>query len=145
MNDDRHTDAPPTLHYWHVYVDGDGISHQERRTVTNFERQSMGGAAPQWNAILKEHPARAMFSVLPAGWTGDWHENPAPQWIVPLSGRWFVETMDGERVAMGAGDVSFGGDQGCVADANGHKGHRSGTIGDEPAVLMLVQLSTRKD
>lgn len=125
--------------YWCVHVDADGISHQQRRTLTDFERQSMGGATPQWNA-QQAAPRHAIFSVLPVGWTGDWHENPEPQWIVPLSGRWFVETMDGERVEMGPGDISFGGDQGCTADANGHKGHRSGTLGDEPAVLMLVQV-----
>ena len=133
------TDAP-MLTYWHVCTDTRGVSHQERRTLRDFERQSMGGAAPQWNDVLEQKPARAMFSVLPAGWAGDWHENPAPQWIVPLSGCWFVETMDGTRVEMGAGEVSFGGDQGCIANANGHKGHRSGTVGDEPAVLMIVQM-----
>ncbi|HEX5959803.1 MAG TPA: hypothetical protein VFY97_00975 [Rhodanobacteraceae bacterium] len=133
------TDAPE-LGYWHVWTDSDGISHQRRCAITTFERQSMGGAAPQWNAPQDATPRKAIFSVLPVGWTGDWHENPTPQWIVPLSGRWFVETMDGRRVEMGAGEVSFGGDQGCIADASGHKGHRSGTVGDEPAVLMLVQV-----
>jgi hypothetical protein len=59
-----------------------------------------------------------------------------------MSGRWFVETMDGHRVEMGAGELSFGGDQGCTADATGRKGHRSGTVGDEPAVLMLVQMES---
>ena len=37
--------------------------------------------------------------------------------------------------AMGRGDV-FGGPD----DAQGRKGHKSGTIGDQPAVLMTVQL-----
>ena len=81
------TDAP-TLAYWHVWTDEHGVSHQQRRTLHDFGRQSMGGAAPQWNDVLEQKPARAMFSVLPAGWIGDWHENPAPQWIVPLSGHW---------------------------------------------------------
>ena len=134
------TDAPKLI-YWHVWVDGEGVSHQERRSLGDFERQSMGGAAPQWNAVQSGSPRKAIFSVLPAGWIGDWHENPAPQWIVPLSGRWFVETMDGTRVEMGPGDMSFGGDQGCKVDAHGHKGHRSGTLGAEPAVLMLVQMT----
>ncbi|HEX7369097.1 MAG TPA: hypothetical protein VF284_02280 [Rhodanobacteraceae bacterium] len=136
-------DDKPTLSYWHVWADDEGVSHQERRTITNFEQQSMGGAAPQWNAALHDAPTKAMFSVLPVGWTGDWHENPKPQWIVPLSGRWFVETMDGTRVEMGAGDVSFGGDQGCKPDAKGHKGHKSGTVGNKPAMLMLVQIEDR--
>ena len=48
--------------------------------------------------------------------------------------------MDGTRVEMGPGDLSFGEDQHCVKDAHGRQGHRSGTIGTEPAVLMTVQL-----
>lgn len=132
--------SKPRLEYWCVHVDAAGVSHQERRALAGFEHQSMGGAALQWNAVQHDPPRRAIFAVLPAGWIGDWHENPAPQWIVPLSGRWFVETMDGHRVEMGPGEVSFGGDQGCRADPRGRKGHRSGTLGNEPAVLLLVQM-----
>ncbi len=73
------------------------------------------------------------------GWSGDWHENPKPQWIVPLSGRWFVESMDGQRVEMGPGEISFGEDQNTRSQG-GRQGHRSGTVGAEPAVLMIVQL-----
>ena len=85
-----------------------------------------------------------MVTVLPVGWTGTWHENPAPQWIVPLSGEWFVESMDGQRVELGAGEISFGEDQGCV-ETDGRIGHRSGTVGDKPAVLMLVQFDAKRD
>ena len=135
------TDADkPALYYWHVWSDEDGVSHQTRCALTDFERESMSGAAEQWNDKQPSAGATALFTVLPVGWTGEWHENPKPQWIVPLSGRWFVESMDGTRVEMGAGEVSFGGDQDCVADTDGRKGHRSGTLGDKPAVLMLVQL-----
>jgi hypothetical protein len=132
--------APPRLTYWRIWTDEQGISHQSRCMADDFERQSMGGAAPQWNAPQGTGQASVVFAVLPVGWVGEWHENPRPQWIVPLSGRWFVESMDGHRVEMGAGEVSFGGDQHCAADAQGRKGHRSGTVGELPAVLMLVQL-----
>ena len=84
--------------------------------------------------------ATMTLMVLPVGWIGEWHENPKPQWIVPLSGRWFVETMDGQRVVMGAGEISFGEDQGTKADVQGHRGHLSGTVGSEPAVLVTIQL-----
>jgi hypothetical protein len=135
VNDDK-----PTLCYWHAWADEAGVSHQARCELSDFARESMGGAAAQWNDKQTSANATVIFTVLPVGWVGDWHENPKPQWIVPLSGRWFVETMDGTRIEMGAGEVSFGGDQGCIADTQGHKGHRSGTLGDGPAVLMLVQL-----
>ena len=65
-----------------------------------------------------------------------------PQWSVVLSGRWGSESMDGTRIEQGAGEFSFGEDQGCKLGADGRSGHRSGTIGDQPAVLMTVQLHT---
>jgi len=80
-----------------------------------------------------------VFTVQPVGWVGEWHENPAPQWIVVLSGRWFIESMDGARIEQGPGEFSFGEDQDCIA-THGRKGHRSGTLGAEPCRLMTVQL-----
>ncbi len=52
--------------------------------------------------------------------------------------------MDGQRVEMGPGDVSFGGDQGTKEDQEGKKGHLSGTVGKTPAVLMIIQLKEEK-
>ena len=129
----------PRIAYWHLWTDADGVSHQQRCHLTEFEQKSMGGAAPQWNDKQANEEVTVIFSVLPVGWVGDWHENPKPQWIVPLSGRWWVESMDGQRVEMGPGELSFGEDQGCKTDGQGRTGHKSGTVGDEPARLMIVQ------
>ena len=137
--------SKPTVKYWHVWTDENGISHQTQCELTNFAQESMGGDAdPQWNDRLLSSDAEILLTVQPVGWVGQWHENPKPQWIVPLSGKWFVETTDGTRVEMGAGDISFGGDQNTKPNENGHKGHLSGTVGDEPAVLMVVQLKDEK-
>lgn len=129
----------PEISYWHLWADQDGMSHQKECKMTQFQKESMGGDADeQWNSQKTKQKTTTMFSVLPVGWVGGWHENPKPQWIVPLSGRWSVEAMDGTKQEFGAGDVSFGGDQGCTK-TDGRVGHRSTTVGDEPAVLMLVQ------
>ena len=133
------TDAP-RVPYWHLWTDENGVSHQLRCELTQWEFKGVGGIAPQWNDKQERSEATTVFTVQPVGWVGDWHENPAPQWIVPLSGRWWVEAMDGTRVEMGPGELSLGEDQGCRTDAQGRRGHRSGTIGEEPAVLMTVQL-----
>jgi hypothetical protein len=131
----------PTVSYWHVWADENGISHQTRCELSAFELRSISaGSSPQWIDRLVASAATVLVAVQPVGWVGEWHENPKPQWIVPLSGRWFVESMDGTRVEMGPGEVSFGNDQRCRSDADGRKGHRSGTVGDQPSVLMLVQL-----
>lgn len=136
----QHQPVPPVIDYWHVWTDQSGVSHQSRRQIQHFQLNRISPpASPQWLGQMKQEGATISFTVLPAGWIGMWHENPKPQWIIPLSGRWFVETMDGQRVEMGVGEISFGADQNTQEDAQGRKGHLSGTVGHEPAVLMLVQ------
>jgi hypothetical protein len=131
--------SKPSIPYWHLYVDEHGISHQRQCRLIDYELGSVGAADPQWNNRQGTYSSTVVFTVQPAGWLGEWHENPAPQWIVVLSGRWFIESMDGTRIEQGPGEFSFGEDQGCTK-TDGKKGHRSGTIGDAAAVLMTVQL-----
>lgn len=130
----------PKIPYWHLWTDEQGISHQSLCELEEFEFKGVGDAAPQWNNKQNKTEATVVFTVQPVGWVGEWHENPAPQWIIPISGAWWVEAMDSTRREFGPGELSFGEDQNCVADENGRKGHRSGTIGEQPAVLMTVQL-----
>lgn len=132
--------TPPVTHYWHLWTDDEGVSHQTRCALTAFQQAQVGAAAPQWNDEQARGEATVVFTVQPVGWVGDWHENPVPQWIVPLSGRWWVEAMDGTRIEMGPGELSLGEDQHCRHDAQGRRGHRSGTVGDEPAHLLTVRL-----
>ena len=137
MND---TDPSPRIPYCHLWTDEHGVSHQHRCELTNWELKGIGNADPQWNDQQASVDSTVVFTVQPVGWVGSWHENPAPQWIIPISGRWWVEAMDGTRIKFGPGDLSLGEDQNCREDTKGRRGHRSGTIGDQPAVLMTVQL-----
>ncbi|HTV94724.1 MAG TPA: hypothetical protein VME42_01950 [Steroidobacteraceae bacterium] len=131
----------PQVGYWHLWTDAEGITHQTRCQLTSFEVARIGAAAPQWNNRQPTLPCTVVFTEQPVGWVGDWHENPAPQWIIVLSGRWWIESMDGTRIEQGPGEFSLGEDQGSIL-MQGRKGHRSGTIGSEPARLMTVQLHT---
>ena len=133
------TGPEPKIPYWHLWTDAAGVSHQVKCWLDAWELKGVGGADPQWNDKQDKMPSTVVFTVQPVGWVGTWHENPAPQWIVVLSGAWWVESMDGTRVEMKAGEFSLGEDQDC-RETEGKKGHRSGTIGDQPAVLMTVQL-----
>jgi hypothetical protein len=131
----------PKIPYWYLWTDADGISHQTQCVMDRFVFKSIPPADPQWQGEMTRGTMTMMLMVLPIGWIGTWHENPKPQWIVPLSGRWFVEAMDGSKTEMGPGEFSFGGDQNS-RDVDGKCGHRSGTVGDAPAVLMVVQLAS---
>ena len=131
------TAAPPAMPYWHVYTDADGISRQDRFELGAFEFKGVNpDVAPQWNDKMEPSRAGVTFTVLPVGWVGEWHENPKPQWIAILTGRWFVETMDGHRVEMGPGELMMGEDQ----NTKGGKGHRSGTVGDVPCTMIVTGL-----
>ncbi len=132
----------PAVGYWHLWVDNDGVTRQARCHLKAFEKKTFAPPSPDmWVKRLTDNVDDITVLVLQAGWTGDWHRNPRPQWIVPLSGSWFVESMDGTRVEMGPGEASFGEDQLARPDAEGREGHLSGTIGEAPCVLMLVQVS----
>jgi hypothetical protein len=136
-------DQPMVVGYWHVWTDKDGVSHQDHCELHNFALKSMEPpASPQWQDRMGAAGSTVIVTVQPVGWEGIWHQNPRPQWIVPLSGRWFVQTMDGKRVEMGSGEISFGEDQNTKPNAQGRKGHLSGTVGSAPAVLMVVQMAS---
>ncbi|MCJ2015172.1 cupin domain-containing protein [Methylobacterium sp. J-076] len=140
MSDQRDQGTPPTLSYWHVYTDAVGVSRQARFEISAFKLEGVNHeTAPQWNDKQEPSKAAVTFTVLPVGWVGQWHENPKPQWIAILSGRWFVETMDGTRVEMGPGELMMGEDQN-TREQDGKKGHLSGTIGDEPCTMIVTGL-----
>jgi hypothetical protein len=136
--------TPQPHSYWHVWVDSAGTTHQNKCEFRDFGPLSLGQGVEQiFIDRLPDSPAHVVIAQFPKGWVGQWHENPAPQWIIPLSGRWFVETMDGHRVEMGPGDASLGQDQGSKPNAVGHVGHLSGTLGGAPITLMFVQLDRK--
>lgn len=138
----RETSTPqqPALPFYLMDVNEDGQSTLVTQLLKGFQQKSVGGgAAPQWLLDWPGEVVGVKFAVLPVGWVGDWHESPHPQWVIPLSGRWFLETADGHRAEMGPGDIHYGQDQGTA----GKKGHRSGQLGDEPCVQLMVQFASR--
>ena len=134
-------DKPPDLSYWHVWADDQGVTHQTKCALDGFSEEVFAPPEPpSWVRRFASVGATISIAVMPVGWEADWHKNPKPQWIIPLSGSWYVETMDGTRVEMGPGEISFGEDQLSKADDQGRFGHLSGTAGDMPVTNMVVQL-----
>ena len=134
------SDAPspkPSIPYWHIYTDTEGVSRFVQCAMTELEWKALS-SAPQWQGHKATTTFSVSFAVLPPGWFGDWHEYPKPQWVIPLSGAWYVEAMDGKRVTFGPGEIHFGEDQNTT-ERDGRKGHLSGTVGDAPCVQMIVQ------
>jgi hypothetical protein len=130
---------PSPLSYWHLWTDGDGLSHQTLcRLAAPTSAPLNPGVAAQWSVPMVTN-GNSFLTLLPVGWRGEWHENQEPKWIFVLSGAWFVESMDGERHTFGPGAFSFGGDQGCRRLDDGRWGHLSGQVGDEPCLQLILQ------
>ena len=128
--------------YWHLWVDESGVTRQERRALTASSEADWHGVGEVLTTGKIADVTEREMLVLPPGTVYEWHENPFPQWIVPLSGQWFVESTDGRRVEMGPGEISFGEDQNSL-EIDGKRGHLSGVVGDEPCILLCIRASSK--
>lgn len=127
------------LSYWHLWRDDEGISRQTYCELTGFEFINLGPRnTPLFNRVIDDN-LTATAVILPVGWKASWHENPAPKLIYVLKGSWAITSMDGQRVVVGPGEFSFGGDQNCTTDAEGRNGHISEQLGDEPCIQLAIQ------
>ncbi len=80
----NNSSSKPTISYWHVWADHNGVSHQSRCQIEDFIQKGIApDTSPQWLSQLKQSGATITFTVLPVGWVGNWHENPKPQWTSP--------------------------------------------------------------
>lgn len=143
---DPDPDAPPIVVFSHAGLDADGHTVTRRRTVDGFTmRRTIGASPPMWATAPESDPLSRSVWVMPVGWHGGWHTNPQRQLVVPLSGRWWVETQDGVRTVMGPGELHLGDDVDARPDARGRVGHDSGTEGDQPVVLLMIPLADVQD
>lgn len=135
---------PPAMPFWEMRIASGGRSAIEQSLLNGFISQSVSGAsAAIWMRKFQGTVKAVWFNILPVGWIGEWHPSPALQWVVPLSGRWFIETQDGIRVEMGPGEIHWGADiAGSTLD---EVGHRSGQLGNVPCVQLMVQFHETAD
>jgi len=134
------SESKPGFPVWHLWRDCAGVSHQKQEWFEDFNLTSFIKDIPDvWTSPAREGATNTLFLYLLPGQVYQWHENPVPQWIVCISGRFFIESMDGVRIEMGPGELAFGADQDCRC-IDGRQGHLSGVVGPEPAVLMLIQV-----
>lgn len=61
----------PSVSYWHLWTDKDGISRQTRCVMTDFVLKSMQHPAqPQWQSRMISGAMTTLVTVQPIGWIG---------------------------------------------------------------------------
>ncbi len=144
-NDGQDLLEPPLMPFLEMLNGPEGLSTIRDRRLSGFVQQVVSsGAAPIWMRGFQGVVKAIWFNVLPVGWFGDWHPSPSCQWVVPLSGRWYIETQDGKRIEMGPGDIHWGADVGG-REMEGPSGHLSGQVGDVPCVQLMIQFESVTD
>lgn len=145
----------PTVIYWDNWTDQKGISHLTKCRITAFhpisspqntspkESTDNNAQAFIWDGVKHNGKGYATVTtvVQPAKWTSKWENTPHVQWIIPLSGTYFIQAMDGTRIELNAGDVLLNEDIGSIRDKNGHQGHIYGTIGNNAIALLNLQFT----
>jgi hypothetical protein len=133
------------ISYANVWADDKGQTHVTQCVLKGLQLHSFAPpAAPYLMGIAPEDVESIVFSVLPAGWFGDWHHAPGPQWVITLSGQWEVQTTDGSTLRQGPGEFQFNSDEQAFATApGGHVGHTGRLVGADPNVRMIITLKKR--
>lgn len=119
--------------YVRLFADEQGASHIERNLAVGLESKDFVPPAPPIGVSPLQVASSCSFLSVPAGYVGDWHPSPKRQWLVFISGQMEFETSDGERFLGQPGSVVL------LEDTTG-PGHRSTVRGEEPAVMLAVQL-----
>src|SRR5271169_27205 len=100
--------ARQEITYANVWADEQGQTHVTKCVLKGLQLHTFAPpAAPYVMGIVPEDIESIVFSVLPAGWFGDWHHAPGPQWVITLSGQWEVQTTDGSTLRQGPGEFQF--------------------------------------
>jgi hypothetical protein len=104
------------ISYANVWADDKGQTHVTKCVLKGLRLQTFAPpAAPYVMGIAPEDIESIVFSVLPAGWFGDWHHARGPQWVITLSGQWEVQTTDGSTLRQGPGEFQFNSDESAFA------------------------------
>lgn len=92
--------TPPTMAYWHVYTDADGISRQTQCELTQFKFEGVDPqTAPQWNDKQEKTEAGVTFTVLPGAGSASGTRIPARNGSPssPAAGSWRPWTAPASR------------------------------------------------
>jgi quercetin dioxygenase-like cupin family protein len=120
------------VHYTRIHAGPDGESHFEDSDIALNELPYAPPAPPF--LVSDATPASAVaFTVLPAGWHGDWHPSPRLQWWFQLAGDLEVHTSDGDVRRLGPGAIVL------VADTTG-RGHTTTVVGPVPVLAVYVHI-----
>ncbi len=131
--------TPPTMAYWHVYTDADGVSRQTKCELTRFKFEGVDPqTAPQWNDKQEKAPSPSPSPSCRRLGRRMARESAPAMDRHPL--RPLVRGDHGRHPRRdGTGRIDDGRGSGHPR-ARRQEGHLSGTVGDEPCAMIVTGL-----
>jgi quercetin dioxygenase-like cupin family protein len=126
----------PTLRYWHIYSDSEGVSHFREIDLPFKARSVPGMDDPPAVLPLDSQPGVAFVRLAP-GQVEDWHPAPRSVFLIAIQGGSRVTVGDGTVKEFGPGDVVF------MDDTTG-RGHLTEPIGNVAHVALIVPVESVK-
>ena len=122
------------MNYLRMFADEQGESHFENADLSSNELPFIP-KAPSVHVSIGQPVDNLVFMHVPTGWSDDGHTAPRKQWVMVLRGEIEFETSDGEIRRLVPGMV-------ILAEDTTGRGHKARSIGDEDALLGVVQIAT---
>lgn len=110
-----------------IYTGDDNESHFEDIEIPLFDKGDIGQLSIRMNAT------GVIFRETPADYHFGWHNAPARQYVVMLSGGVEIEIADGTKRIFQAGDILL------AEDTTGH-GHISRAVDNKPRKSLFILL-----
>jgi len=139
-SDGKSDQQPENFRYYQIYASEDGTTHFKSCLMHGFELKKYAKDSQYQRSDFGGETSKLVFTELAPGLEQDLHCCPEVQFVVTLSGSWYVKTSDGTKHTFNPGDVLFQ-DNTKTSPASNKPQHYSGVVGDKPCQQMIVQIS----
>ena len=126
---------PGVINFIRLWTSEDSKTHLKQCEVQQLEESGDFGTIQYVRDLVNS--SVTPYNLVLTQQTGDnpWHPSPQTQFVVTLSGAWFINTTDGDYVEMRPGDVLF---QDDYRDSPLGGKHYSGTLDGEPCNQLVI-------
>ena len=134
------------ISYHHMYVDAEGNTRIKRDCSFGELIKKGYAGTPQYVRDFKGAFNVKTMVVTQQFGPNPWHYCPSPQFVVTLSGQWYIETGDGDIIVMTPGDVLYQDntkDHPLAREGTRAAQHYSGVVPDTgPCNQLVIQVDT---
>jgi hypothetical protein len=137
-------EQPEDFRYYQIYASENGTTHFTLCRMHGFDLKAYSSKPQFTRSDFGGEVSKLVFTELAVGLEQELHTCPQVQFVVTLSGSWYVKTSDGTKHVFKPGDVLFQ-DNTKDSPASDQPQHYSGVVGDKPCQQMIVQLSRKPE